>query len=152
MASKDDKSVFISYARKDGAQLAERLLGDLRREGFDVWLDTREIAGGATWTKKIEEALDKAEVVLALLTSGSYKSEICRAEQLRALRRGKCVIPLLAQRGADIPLHLEAKNYRDFTAPSTQKVRFRELQKSPKLVGSRDFFIELFLFLSSMRA
>jgi hypothetical protein len=127
MASAGDKSVFISYARKDGAQLAEWLLGDLQREGFDVWLDTQEIAGGATWTRKIEEALDRAQVVLALLTSGSYISEICRAEQLRALRRGKCVIPLLAQRGADIPLHLEAKNYRDFSAPSTLKVCFNEL-------------------------
>jgi hypothetical protein len=122
-----DNSVFISYARKDGSQLAERLLGDLQREGFDVWLDTQEITGGATWTTKVEEALDKAQVVLALLTSGSYKSEICRAEQLRALRHGKCVIPLLAQRGADIPLHLEAKNCRDFTAPSMQEVRFKEL-------------------------
>jgi hypothetical protein len=127
MAIGGDKSVFISYARKDGAQLAKQLLSDLRQEGFDVWLDTQEIAGGVAWTRQIEEALDSAQVVLALLTSGSYKSEICRAEQLRALRHGKCVIPLLAQRGADIPLHLEAKNYRDFTAPSTRKVRFEEL-------------------------
>jgi hypothetical protein len=127
MARAGDKSVFISYARKDGAQLAKRLLGDLRREGFDVWLDTQEIAGGATWTREIEEALDSAQVVLALLTSGSYISEICRAEQLRALRHGKCVIPLLAQRGADVPLHLETKNYRDFTASSTQEGRFKEL-------------------------
>jgi hypothetical protein len=64
---------------------------------------------------------------VALLTNGSYKSGICRAEQLRALRLGKCVIPLLAQRGGDIPLYLEIKNYRDFTAPSTQEIRFKEL-------------------------
>jgi hypothetical protein len=127
MARAGDKSVFISYARKDGAQLAKQLLSDLQREGFGVWLDTQEIAGGVSWTRDIEEALDRAQVVLALLTSGSYRSEICRAEQLRALRHGKCVIPLLAQRGADIPLHLEAKNYRDFSAPSTQEVRFQEL-------------------------
>jgi NB-ARC domain/TIR domain len=127
MASAGDRSVFISYARKDGAQLAEQLLSDLRREGFDVWLDTQKIAGGATWTREIEEALDSAQVVLVLLTNGSYVSDICRAEQLRALRHGKCVIPLLAQRGADIPLHLETKDYRDFTAPSTQEVRIKEL-------------------------
>jgi hypothetical protein len=97
MASAGDKSVFISYARKDGAQLAERLLNNLQRVGFDVWRDTEEISGGATWTGEIEEALDGAQVVLALLTSGSYKSEICRAEQLWALCHGKCVIPPLAQ-------------------------------------------------------
>jgi WD40 repeat protein len=110
-------NVFISYARKDGAELAHRLLSDLQRCGFEVWLDTREIGGGAIWTKEIEQALDQSEVVLALLTTGSYVSEICRAEQLRALRHNKCVIPLRAQAGGEIvPLHLEAKNYRDLVA------------------------------------
>src|SRR5271166_5692369 len=89
--------VFLSYARKDGATLAQRLQKDLNEQGFDAWLDTQRIEGGATWTTKIEVALDDAECVLALLTTGSYVSEICRAEQLRALRKHKCVIPLMAQ-------------------------------------------------------
>ena len=71
--------------------------------------------------------LDEAEYVLALLTPGSYVSEICRAEQLRALRKDKCVIPLMAQTGADVPLHLEAKHYRDFTADSRYAQAFTEL-------------------------
>jgi len=119
--------VFISYARKDGVELAQRLQTDLIKSGFDVWLDTQRIAGGATWTIEIETALDQAEYVLALLTTGSYVSEICRAEQLRSLRTGKCVIPLLAQRGTDIPLHLEAKNYRDFTAESSYSEALKQL-------------------------
>ena len=49
------------------------------------------------------------------MTPGSYVSDICRAEQLRALRKGRTVIPVLAKPGADIPLHLETNNYRDFT-------------------------------------
>ena len=61
------------------------------------------------------------------MTPGSYVSEICRAEQLRALRKDKCVIPLMAQTGADVPLHLEAKNYRDFTADSRYPQAFTEL-------------------------
>src|SRR5271169_2937480 len=109
-----ERRVFISYARKDGAALAQRLQKDLKEQGFDAWLDTQRVSGGATWTTDIEHALDEAEFVLALLTNGSYVSEICRAEQLRALRKNKCVIPLLAERGAEIPLHLETKEYRDF--------------------------------------
>jgi len=96
--------VFISYARKDGAALAQRLQADLGATGFDAWLDTQRIAGGAIWTREIEQALDACQVALALLTPGSYVSEICRAEQLRALRKGKRVIPLLAQSASDIPL------------------------------------------------
>src|ERR1039458_4317255 len=87
--------VFLSYARKDGATLAQRLKGDLEKQGFDPWLDKQRIAGGAVWADVIESALDQAEYVVALLTQGSYVSEICCAEQLRALRKGKCVIPLM---------------------------------------------------------
>lgn len=81
--------VFISYARQDAAQLAQRLQRDLSVQGFDAWLDTRRLAGGATWTVEIERAIDAAQVVLALMTPGSHVSEICRAEQLRSLRKGK---------------------------------------------------------------
>ena len=119
--------VFISYARIDGAELAQRLQGDLRNKGYDAWLDTHRIRGGSTWTTEIETAIDEADYVLALLTPGSYASEICRAEQLRSLRKGKCVIPLQAQRGTEIPLHLEQKNYRDFTTDSTYTKAFAEL-------------------------
>src|SRR5271157_5266653 len=119
--------VFISYARKDGAALAQRLQEDLKEQGFDAWLDKQRIAGGAVWTDEIETALDQTEYVVALLTQGSYVSEICRAEQLRALRKHKCVIPLMAQSGADVPLHLEAKNYRDFTAESSYAEAFKQL-------------------------
>jgi WD40 repeat protein len=108
------QSVFISYARRDGKALALRLKKDLTAAKFDVWLDTERIGGGASWTRAIEEAIDRAKVVLALLTPGSYASEICRAEQLRSLRKDKCVIPLLAAK-TDIPLYFESSNYRDFT-------------------------------------
>src|SRR5712692_2500531 len=127
MASGKSTRVFISYARKDGAELAQRLQRDLSKESLDVWLDTRRIAGGATWTTEIEENIDRSRVVLALLTPGSYRSEICRAEQLRSLRKGKLVIPLLAQRGSDIPLHLEAKNYRDFTGARPYAAQLKSL-------------------------
>jgi hypothetical protein len=50
-----------------------------------------------------------------LLSARSLDSEICRAEQLRALRKGKCVIPLLAQKDCEIPLHLETKNWLDLS-------------------------------------
>jgi len=119
--------IFISYARRDGAALAERLQSDLTKQGFDTWLDTQRLRGGATWTREIESALDQANYVLVLLTHGSYISEICRSEQLRALRKGTCVIPVKGQHDTDIPLHLEAKNYRDFTDLSRYDAQFEAL-------------------------
>ena len=40
----------------------------------------------------------------ASLSPGSYSSEICRADQLRALDKGNRVIPVLAVKLADRPL------------------------------------------------
>jgi len=127
MASSEPSRVFISYARKDGAVLAQRLQSDLTKEGFEIWLDTQRISGGATWTIEIETALDRANYVVVLMSHGSYVSEICRSEQLRAMRKGTSVIPLKAQSDTDIPLHLEAKNYRDFSDPGQYDARFAEL-------------------------
>ena len=68
--------VFISYAHKDGAALAQRLQSDLAKQGFDAWLDTERIAGGAVWSTEIEREIDTRQVTLALLSLGSYESEI----------------------------------------------------------------------------
>ena len=63
---------------------------------------------------EIEKRIEWAEVVLAVLTPGSCGSEICRAEQIRSLRKGKCAIPVRAA-ACEIPVHSETTNDRDFT-------------------------------------
>lgn len=113
------KRIFISYAHTDAAELAQALHRDLAPAGYDVWLDTTALKGGSSWSADIERVLDGTEIVLALLTRASFTSEICRAEQLRALRKGKCLIPVLAQINADRPLYLESRQYRDLSDPST---------------------------------
>lgn len=110
--------IFISYARVDGSELATWLADELRSVGHDPWRDLERIQGGAIWSEEIEINLDLSDAVLALLSAGSYKSEICRAETLRAWRRGKTLIPILVQKGADRALHLEARDYIDFSDPS----------------------------------
>ena len=72
--------VFIPYAHRDGADLAQRLQKDLETK-FDTWLDKRRISAGDIWSREIELAIDRADVVLALLSAGSFTSDICRAEQ-----------------------------------------------------------------------
>jgi WD40 repeat protein len=83
-------------------------------------LDQLRIDGGVSWTAEIEKAIDESPLLLAVLTEASYRSEICRAEQLRALRRNKLVIPLLADLSAERPLHLEHLQYCDFTSADYQ--------------------------------
>ena len=98
---------FISYGHKDGASLAQRLEASLKKAGFDAWLDTQRIRGGAVWSTNIEHEIDTRQVTIVLVSPSSYSSEICRAEQLRALDKGNRVIPVLARQGrqpALIPL------------------------------------------------
>jgi hypothetical protein len=88
-------SRFISYACVDGANLAARLHADLKRRGVDAWFDTSAVRGWASWTEEIEHAIDGCHSVLAVMSSGSFRSPVCRAEKLRALRKSKRVVPLL---------------------------------------------------------
>jgi len=106
--------LFISYAHSDGSELASRLAADLQNSGFTVWWDKDRLRAGASWTVGIETGLDDADVVLAILSRGSYTSDICRAEQLRALRKHKRVLPLVLQNDADMPIHLETEQYIAF--------------------------------------
>jgi WD40 repeat protein len=119
--------VFISYAHKDGSALASQLSNDLAEKGYAVWLDVARLGGGSDWSREIEREIDKADVVLALLSTGSLESDVCRGEQLRSLRRHKCVIPVLVHDNADRPVYLEARQYRDFAASVLYHQRLEEL-------------------------
>jgi hypothetical protein len=145
-------TVFISYARADTGDLAARLHADLAARGFPAWIDTSAIAGGASWTKEIERAIDGCQSTLALVSHASFRSSVCRAEQLRALRKGKPVVPLLAQRDADRPLYLEYLNYRDLSDPSTYEAVLSPLSTEWLQSAGKDRFSGLPLFLSIVRS
>ena len=108
-------SIFLSYARKDGRQLAERLQIAFQSAGHGAWLDTSMIPGGVDWAAAIETAIDDCDAAVAVLSDAALRSNACRAEQMRALRKGKHVIPVLASATADRPLYLEHLNFRDFS-------------------------------------
>ena len=72
--------------------------------GFDVSLDRKSLRGGDVWDKQIESEIDDRDVTLAALSTGSYESEICRAEQGWPLDKRKCVIPARAPTDRHIPL------------------------------------------------
>lgn len=120
-------NIFISYAREDARDLAMRLRDDLRAAGCSVWLDLSQIQGGDSWTQAIEDAIEACDVGIVLLSHASYHSRFCRAEQMRLLRKGKRIIPILVQPLADIPLHLEHLNYIDFTETALYTARVRDL-------------------------
>jgi hypothetical protein len=48
----------------------------LGSKGYDAWLDAGRISGGANWTGKIEAAIDGCEIALALVSTGSFASDL----------------------------------------------------------------------------
>jgi WD40 repeat protein len=126
----DKPNIFISYAHRDGGDLAGRLQRDLEARGFDVWLDRTRLKGGDRWTNAIETALNRAEVTIALLSEGSYTSDICRAEQGWSLDARKRVIPVKVQRDCPVQIRLCSLQWIDFSDPNNYPKRLEHLLES----------------------
>ena len=47
--------VFLSYARADAGDFAQRLAADLRGHGHPVWLDLESIERGGLWEARVDE-------------------------------------------------------------------------------------------------
>lgn len=60
--------LFLSYGRRDAADLANRLRADLEKLGYEVWQDTRQIRAGREWEDQIVDGLRSTQVVIALLS------------------------------------------------------------------------------------
>jgi internalin A len=96
--------VFVSYTRKD-ERLRKRLevnLKLLQREGLiETWQD-RDIEAGEDWRKKIDENLERADIILLLVSDDFLASDYCsETEMRRALQlqdEGRTrVIPIIAR-------------------------------------------------------
>jgi TIR domain len=107
--------LFISYARKDGADFSRRIKEDLKEH--EAWLDESGIAGGESWTSVIEREIDACQALLAVLTIRYADSRVGGMEIQRAFRKGKLLIPLRLHADAETPLLLEGAEYYDFSSP-----------------------------------
>jgi tetratricopeptide (TPR) repeat protein len=82
--------VFISYAHVDDALRAglRTHLSTLEREGLVHAWDDREILGGDAWADEIDARLNRADVILLLVTADFINSQYCYGKELaRALER-----------------------------------------------------------------
>lgn len=96
-------TLFISYAHADEVLLEELLvhLQPLAADGVvDIWHDRRLIAGDDIFPS-IEAALDRAQIVLLLVSEAFLASHECTREMWRALasrqRKRTVVVPVILQ-------------------------------------------------------
>jgi tetratricopeptide (TPR) repeat protein len=95
--------IFISYTRKD-EQLRRELQAHLKvlsRDGLVVVWTDEDIGVGDEWRRAINDNLNRAGVILLLVSSDFINSDYCDREVSFALERneagGACVIPIIVR-------------------------------------------------------
>ncbi|HEY3227893.1 MAG TPA: toll/interleukin-1 receptor domain-containing protein, partial [Roseiflexaceae bacterium] len=93
--------IFISHASKDD-EFVKELRQALEGQGLSVWVDSRNLRGGAKLAPEIEQAIEQARQVIVVLSPNTQNSpwvrkEIQQALQVEQRRKddGYRVIPLL---------------------------------------------------------
>ena len=110
--------VFISYARADGAALAEELVTGLGLIGFGPFLDRHDIAAGEDWEARLGDLIQSADIVVFIISPAAVKSKRCAWEVEHAAKLSKRLIPiqLISIQGqpvpaSDVPERLRRLNY-----------------------------------------
>jgi tetratricopeptide (TPR) repeat protein/SAM-dependent methyltransferase len=132
----DQGHIFISYARMDGEEFAQKVHDDLERLNFNMWLDLRDIDGD--WETCIIEALRSAYAVLVIVTPAAVLSPQVRGEYNDALNRYIPIIPLFVQQ-TDIPPVLTVFQWIDFRKASDYDSSLAELCQ--RLSGLHDNYL-----------
>jgi WD40 repeat protein len=91
------RTVFLSYGRKDAASLAQRLKEALEADGHTVWMDQNEIHSGRSWEGQIEEAIDGADLTVAVLSPHAVRRPegVCLDEISYARYGGTPIVPVM---------------------------------------------------------
>lgn len=87
--------IFISYARRDGRDLAAALRQSLEADGFDIWQDVVAMGGGDEWWPQIAHAIENARCIVLILTDGALESPVVRREWVHARRTGTPILPVV---------------------------------------------------------
>jgi tetratricopeptide (TPR) repeat protein len=92
-------SVFVSHTSKDDSFVAE-LRRELQRHGVEVWVDSREMAGGDPLDADVRAAIEAATAFVVVLSPAAVGSawvarEIRHAVKTRKRNEGYRVVPLL---------------------------------------------------------
>jgi tetratricopeptide (TPR) repeat protein len=105
-------NIFISYSHNDMA-FVDRLEADVRSQGFATWVDRRGLQGGQQWRRELEEAIDRSQVLLVVLSPEAAASDYVQSEYGYARDEGKVVIPLY-YRPCKVPMDLRGIQWIDF--------------------------------------
>ncbi len=88
------ETVFISYARKEGA-FVRRLHDALKKRGRQAWVDWEGIPPTDKWLATIHSAIEEADAFLFIISPDSVASKVCGVELDHAITQHKRLIPVV---------------------------------------------------------
>jgi TIR domain len=129
--------VFISYARADGAALAEELVTGLDLAGFEPFLDRHDIAAAEDWEARLGALIQSADTIVFIISPAAVKGERCAWEVEHAHKLGKrlIAIQLVSIQGqrvpeSDVPDRLRCLNYIFFNEGQSSLNALSELARA----------------------
>ncbi|MEM6284809.1 MAG: toll/interleukin-1 receptor domain-containing protein, partial [Chloroflexota bacterium] len=101
--------IFISYARKDGAEAANELTNRLYALRHQVFMDVHGIPGGVKWEEELIERAAWCDVMLVIVTPASNESKYVYHEVREAEKNNKLIVPIRIG-DVSLPNHLRSYN------------------------------------------
>ena len=106
--------VFMSHSSQDDDTTLV-LVEQLRRAGFDIWVDFENIRGGSDWLCELQAGIERCDALVVALSKAALKSVWMERECLFAFQLGKPVYTALVD-DVRLPLHLINIQYCDCRA------------------------------------
>jgi hypothetical protein len=97
--------IFISYARRDAAEIADELADQLRALEHEVFLDVQSIRAGSRWRSELSRRIKWSDLMVVLVTPGSNESDYVYQEVIEAEQGSKTIIPIRIG-DTPLPVHL----------------------------------------------
>jgi hypothetical protein len=105
--------IFISYSRQNQT-FARRLAESLSAFGAEIWIDLHDIPAGMKWSSAIQEGLDRADLLIVVISPESMASKNVEDEWQYYLDNNKPIIPVLLV-PSKIHFQLSRIQYIDFS-------------------------------------
>ncbi len=114
-------SIFLSYSSND-RPFAMGFAKELQDLGVNVWIDQLGIKLGENWDNAIEEALDKSNTFLLLISPTSITSQNVQDEVSIAINSEKKLVPILIKK-CDLPMRWQRRQYADLTQEPDKAIK-----------------------------
>lgn len=130
----NDVDVFISYAHEN-ADFASKFFSVLSSRSLKVWLDQARLLNGFFWKKEIDQNLDKASLLVVIVSPASMDSAYVTYEWCRAWLKNQTDIYWIYFQDCSLQKGMITRLTDDFQFPFDKCLEGRSLDSSLELIG-----------------